>query len=1075
MPFHRLTVPSYFGGLPGGYDYVNNAIAGTPAFADAVKGSGPNVGTYFVAFGEDGTSSDANRPAKALSENTDHLDDLLHRDIAVPTRTVDVTPGAPVASVLFGAGTYVGAAGTPNTPAGINTFVEILDANDNEIIIPATGQKCQVTSITGPAVGSGFSPGAVTFNISPSIPTGQTYRMYYAQRGNLATLPDDAFTSIKIRGAQEIPAAFEDFQKQIARISGSNVLALVASIIETPDGVRLAKSATQSFDVDPDGSVGGIRKFILRKARDVGGALTLLEVNDDPALGGAATGRLKMAAGTVQEFLGTGLFRDANVAAGAAQGGAFIPTTSNVGTKGDQYLRVFEYGTNTAGFVPSVFQHMNARWTCTVGDGSSSFGDFSGATALKDAIDFAIAKGWSNIHIKVKTGNYASATIAITTQTVILEGMDGTSYINAAIAGPTITVGSGALLLRGMTVQTFGAPYAIDATGSELLAFDHCRIEGTVHATNVTGTLWAEPIVAHRSTFLNSTGFACFEGTYNVNAHPWAFTECLFSPTSQPPFRMAMGTQTLGVTAVHGGILCMDCRFILSSTTLVTAAKTNGNLTTNTGLVDFDPNTKDSRLGTEGLRLRTIRFVRGEVIANDSPTGATTDNVVLHLIPTANGTNAAASTSPWMSVDDFIFDGTYLEWTLNRINLPTAGPWAHGVSAFTCTAATNVSFVNNCRTKVNLNGTVVAGYDQMNGYITDDAAYGFGTGAVPVPVGGGGAICIGTDGRLNVEGLTCEGWVQGAAVADVRLHVEDIRVKKWLNKYVAHAGLKRPLDRFLVTSPSFTAHGVVEDLEFAGTTAVANDWFAGSGGALIGVSQYQTGQGAPPLRFVRPTGQGFRDSGGTTTGIAGIRIEDGTFSGASTGLILAGAVDNVVVEKGFFEHTGYGVLVEVAPGNSIGNIIVDGAFITNCVNEGVLMQGSGGAAVFAVKTPEVRNCNIRTCGGLGISLIGDMSAEAVRVQDNHCRGNNGATGNAQILLTSTQATVKHYVHGNVTNGGKIQINRSGGGTGLTSPGDRTLGYYGSETGIAAIGAPPNNLFFTTTIAMLHNDATLLTP
>ena len=66
MPFHRLGVPSYFGGLPGGYDYINNAISGTPANADGAKSGGPNAGTYFVAFGEDATSSDFNRANKAL-------------------------------------------------------------------------------------------------------------------------------------------------------------------------------------------------------------------------------------------------------------------------------------------------------------------------------------------------------------------------------------------------------------------------------------------------------------------------------------------------------------------------------------------------------------------------------------------------------------------------------------------------------------------------------------------------------------------------------------------------------------------------------------------------------------------------------------------------------------------------------------------------------------------------------------------------------------------------------------------------------------------------------------------------
>lgn len=209
MGFHRLTVPSYYGGLPGGYDYINNAVSGTPANANSVLPSGPNSGSYFVGFGDDGTSANANRPHKALSENTDYLDDLLHRDIAVPQRTVDtVAGGGGVSSIVLTGPVFIGSPGTPNTAAGINTFVSILDENDNEII-GAGNTQCMATAITGGTVGTNFSAGNVTLTVSPAIPAGKTYRVYYATRGNLATLPVDALTSIKVRGAQEVSAQLE--------------------------------------------------------------------------------------------------------------------------------------------------------------------------------------------------------------------------------------------------------------------------------------------------------------------------------------------------------------------------------------------------------------------------------------------------------------------------------------------------------------------------------------------------------------------------------------------------------------------------------------------------------------------------------------------------------------------------------------------------------------------------------------------------------------------------------------------------------------------------------------------------
>lgn len=211
MTFHRFAVPSYTGGLPGGYDYINNATSGTPAVYDGPRADGgPNNGTYFVGFGEDGRGRHVNRGLKALAENTDHLDDLLRRDLAIPVIRPDDTTVAPVASVILtGPGIFLGASGTPNTAAGINTFIEILDSEDKEII-DANGNRCMAVSLTGGTVGVGaFSAGNVTLTVNPPIPTGVTFRVYYGIHGNLATLPVDALTSIKIRSAQEVSALLE--------------------------------------------------------------------------------------------------------------------------------------------------------------------------------------------------------------------------------------------------------------------------------------------------------------------------------------------------------------------------------------------------------------------------------------------------------------------------------------------------------------------------------------------------------------------------------------------------------------------------------------------------------------------------------------------------------------------------------------------------------------------------------------------------------------------------------------------------------------------------------------------------
>lgn len=231
MPFHRLSAPSYFGGLPGGYDYINdpatNGDAGTGAAADGKKGSGVNAGTYFISFGEDATSNDLNRPAKALAQNTDALDDILRRDLAITNRTSDVTAGSPVSSIVIAGQVYVGDFGVANTQATRDSLVSILDGSDNEIVVGS--QKVQASLIHDGAsanvVGaqtSGFF-NTVTVALNVAVPAGVTYRVYYGSRSNLATLPKDAFTSIKIRGAQEVDAAIEILLRDLhSSVAGTN-------------------------------------------------------------------------------------------------------------------------------------------------------------------------------------------------------------------------------------------------------------------------------------------------------------------------------------------------------------------------------------------------------------------------------------------------------------------------------------------------------------------------------------------------------------------------------------------------------------------------------------------------------------------------------------------------------------------------------------------------------------------------------------------------------------------------------------------------------------------------------------
>jgi hypothetical protein len=204
--FHRFAVPTYAGGLPAGYDFINNAGGGTPAFADGAKTAGPNVGTYFVAFGEDATSSDVNRPAQALAQNTDFLDDTLHRDIALPVRTSNAT-GAPTSFLLItGPGIFMGLGG-----ALLADLFQVTDQNDEAITVGDTEIVISSAVDSGSVpVGGGFSLGNVTVTFNIAVPSGQMYHVWYGERTNFATFPADGLTSSRIRSLTEVDAEIEE-------------------------------------------------------------------------------------------------------------------------------------------------------------------------------------------------------------------------------------------------------------------------------------------------------------------------------------------------------------------------------------------------------------------------------------------------------------------------------------------------------------------------------------------------------------------------------------------------------------------------------------------------------------------------------------------------------------------------------------------------------------------------------------------------------------------------------------------------------------------------------------------------
>ena len=136
IEFHRLVAPAYDEDtLSTTHDLINDPAlntppgTGVPSVVDGMKSGGPNSGTYFIAFGEDGTSFHFNRGFQALAENTDFLDDIVHADLATPVVVDVVIAGSPSNTVAITAEVFVGVFGTVNNPLSRNGLAAILDVN----------------------------------------------------------------------------------------------------------------------------------------------------------------------------------------------------------------------------------------------------------------------------------------------------------------------------------------------------------------------------------------------------------------------------------------------------------------------------------------------------------------------------------------------------------------------------------------------------------------------------------------------------------------------------------------------------------------------------------------------------------------------------------------------------------------------------------------------------------------------------------------------------------------------------------------------------------------------------------
>ena len=479
IEFHRLETPTYMGGLPATHDYINNTPGGgSQAPVDAAKSGGhAQDGTFFIAFGEDALSSYGNRAHGALSTNTDWLDDIVSGELAVPAETSDTASGA-VLSVQLSGDIFVGRQTEYlDTQIWRDKLCKVVDAVTGNELLTSTDLPIKVIKITSDAGGltnvvgvpaTGFSTNPYVFFTSPGIQDTQNYTLRYAERGSLkAAVPDktylDMLTRFATAGAPEVCGEVERFMHSASRRTGTAVNALAASILETPgygDNI-LGKSESITFDVDPDNTAGsGARGVAIRLDRE-GSPISLLSIAEDSK------------GGDIVEFVtdrDSMTFEDALMT--AANGGMPLSDADN---------DVFRVGEFNLGAQPSLLRMINNRVFITCGDGSVSWGDFSGSDALQNALQQGLSSGVS-CHILLKRGAYTMDSVDIATNngTIIIEGENryntkidnndtGTGY-SLAVTG----TGNNVTFKNVQFTQNSTAGVAVQSTNANYLSFEDC-------------------------------------------------------------------------------------------------------------------------------------------------------------------------------------------------------------------------------------------------------------------------------------------------------------------------------------------------------------------------------------------------------------------------------------------------------------------------------------------------------------------------------------------------------------------------------------------------------------------------
>lgn len=869
--------------------------------------------------------------------------------------------------------------------------------------------------------------------------------------------------------------------------TSSTVNGIVANAIVGSGSLGNPISAVNAMtmDVDPTGSfAGAFRTLDVRFSRD-GSPVTPFRMSHFGAnLYGATYGLSFPLANTVLAA-GTGslLLSDANIVTGLLTESNRTLALSG-SSNGDQYLRVNEVLAKASIYgSASLLRKVNSIFTVTVGDGTLSFGDFSGPTAIQQAIAFHTTNNVSAsvLRVQVKEGNYTVSTgnpITIPNKTVIIEGISPMTGVGASISRSDSTTSfidatltQSRLTLRGVKIANGGGNYGIiDFRGTDLVVED-CALTGIRTLAENCNITVRRTTYSHAGTSDGAFVHHLFDSITNPNRTA-LFEEVTMAPVPDRPSYMVESDNAIA------GIVYLEATFKDCYLTTGAITTDTGNLFRDNGVIGLAPaNTNPATTGT-GVKIKKLRYENCKVRSSFGATGS----VLMHVTTKENADNSDAVNNRIPITRVEIVGGSWLAFRgSSAINPFTLIGVADQDYANPPNDETGGIFVRDVEFGFSFNGSLTG---VSHGSATSDIANEFGGSTVPANAQWGAFVFGGR--VIDMDGVKYVGGSQNSNSSDMVFRWDRCSLRNF------------HFERFTSGGPGSIPTSRVRFRPYSSTTeylTVQNWRFSGSGTAMINAvgsafllpEPNSTGRSQATSSFIRFSGitiQGFGSQAGSAIKLEGDLVSGSLYTSSPN------HYRNVTIDK--FDITQFTRAIYYSSGT-------DGNFISNVKITDCDVGDCNGAGVWIVATPTVstpwdwvvvdRN-TVRDCSLLGITVTSEVWTQGgvnavITITNNMCQVNGGSNTGTHIWAGCASGGVasqnpRGVIMGNscgVGSGRIICFQTSAGGVvqALTSPAvPAAVPMRGLETSYDTTVTPASMSArnFADGAAMLQNNAVL---